>query len=102
MSKAFCDPAGSTSDTAKNLSRGIYTVVVTDGNGCEKTDSINVPTVLGSGNVIYAGNVEVYPNPNQGWVGIYNLNELGNVTTIMLTDLRGRVVLEKVISQTDS
>ncbi|MFT5723503.1 MAG: hypothetical protein ACI9JN_000617 [Bacteroidia bacterium] len=96
------DPASSTTDTASNLSRGVYTVTVTDANSCDQTDSINVPSVLGTGGVIQPGDVQVYPNPNQGWVGIYNLDELGTEITLVLTDFRGRVVLQKAIGITDS
>jgi hypothetical protein len=91
------DPAPSTTDTAFNLTRGVYTVKVTDANGCEKIDSIDVPTVVGIGGVISPGDVIVYPNPNQGWVGIYNLEELGDQITLIVTDSRGRAVIHESI-----
>lgn len=95
------DPNNSTTDTAFNLARGVYTVVVKDANGCEMTDSINVPTVVGVGTVIPAGEVMIYPNPNQGWVGIYNLNELGERIELVVTDSRGRVIVRENIRKTD-
>lgn len=98
---AWNDPANSTTDTAFNLARGVYTVVVTDSNGCEKTDSINIPSVVGIGAVIQPGAVAIYPNPNQGWVGIYNLNDLGEEIRVVVTDSRGRVVTKELIRKTD-
>lgn len=95
------DNAASTTDTAHNLSRGVYTVVVKDANGCEQTDSINVPSVLSSGNVIHSGAVEVYPNPNYGWVGIYNINDLGSDVQLIMTDVSGRVVLRRQLTNVD-
>jgi hypothetical protein len=91
------DPSNSTIDSALNLSRGVYTVKVTDANGCEKIDSIDVPSVVGINGVIMPGSVMIYPNHNQGWVGIYNLEELGETITVIVTDSRGRMLLKEGI-----
>jgi tRNA G18 (ribose-2'-O)-methylase SpoU len=88
------DPNASTTDTAFNLSKGVYTVTVTDANDCEAMDSILVPMTVGIG-IIHPGDVAIYPNPNQGWVGIYNLNVLGDEVNMVITDARGSTVLER-------
>lgn len=91
------DPSSSTTDTASNLSLGVYTVTVTDANGCEKTDSIDVPSLVGTGGVILPHEVMIYPNPNQGSVGIYNLGVLGDDVRLIVTDSRGRTIIEKSV-----
>ncbi len=94
------DPNASTTDTAFNLSRGVYTVTVTDANDCEAVDSILVPMTVGIG-IINPGDVAIYPNPNQGWVGIYNLNVLGDNVQLIVTDARGSNVLMRAIGNTN-
>lgn len=54
---------GQTTASATNLCAGVYTVTVTDNNGCTTTATVNVPSLIGIGEAAGQDLVEVYPNP---------------------------------------
>ena len=60
---------GSTSEDINNLSPGIYTVVVTDGNNCSASSTFVVSTTAGLANVeMSTENIQLYPNPANTYV----------------------------------
>ena len=58
---------GDSSIGIQNIPAGTYTVTVTDANGCETTDSINIPDPLvwctGIQEEWIEGNIDIFPNP---------------------------------------
>lgn len=72
------DPAQQNTQIASNLAAGLYTVIVTDQNGCTNTDSVVVP--VNSGIQVKDAQVflEIYPNPNNGTFVIKLLTESGS------------------------
>lgn len=76
------DPSNQTSATANNLDAGLYSVTVTDANGCSIVDSINVdePSVL-------TANINTSSNPscNGGNDGSATVTPAGGVGTYTYT-----------------
>ena len=54
-----------TTQTATGLADGIYTVTVTDANGCDAIATVSVFTV-GTENLFEVEKFQIYPNPTQG------------------------------------
>ncbi|UKN03057.1 gliding motility-associated C-terminal domain-containing protein [Paracrocinitomix mangrovi] len=90
------DGATSTTDSISGLTAGIYTVVVTDGNGCSVTDSASVDqpaaiiaTASGTDVACYGGNTgEVTVTVSNGVAPLsYQWNDASNQTTQTATGL---------------
>ncbi len=67
-------PSGGTNATATGLTPGIYTVTVTDINGCSNTSSVTVAAFSGIEDAIGLFSTSIYPNPS---TGIFNIS--GNI-----------------------
>lgn len=74
---------------------GIYTVIVTDTNGCSGSIDHKI-SVLNKNNV-EESSISVYPNPTNENIQI-NLGQAGEFAIITITDTRGSVVMKKQIS----
>lgn len=75
-------------DTVTGLCEGIYSVIVTDDNGCQVIDSIEI---FSTANILESGlnRLNIYPNPvahsfTVDWEGEFNYN---------LIDARGKLVM---------
>lgn len=101
-----------------NLQPGTYTVTITDGNGCEITDTITVgepsaitsyfdPVIPVSCNGLSDGSANANPDPNSGVGGFsYNWSSGGNnatennlsagVYTVIITDNNGCIYIDSV------
>jgi len=80
------------------LGGGMYTVIITDANGCDVTISnITVDSQLGIGGTNWL-KLEVYPNPS---TGIFTI-DLGAIpgfeTTLIIRDITGRIIENQVIT----
>jgi hypothetical protein len=99
---AWQGPGGFTS-TDQNLtdldSPGLYTVTITDDNGCEFILEIFVESRVGVEN-IDLNIVNVYPNPNNGTFTVDFGANKDNVS-IQVIDAQGRVVKEQTFNNTD-
>lgn len=89
---------GAVTQTIEVTDSNAYSVVVTDANGCQGSDTIAVDVdvctaveeVIGTSN-----RLEVYPNPATGFVTIeYHIQDRQPVT-LMISDLPGRIIFEK-------
>lgn len=80
---------------------GLYTVIITDENGCSSSASIDVITGISTpGNEI---SCSVYPNPNQGTFNIsIDLPENPGILTFQISNALGQMVYEERISDGSS
>lgn len=86
-------PAGNqTTATATGLvHNGVYTVTITDANGCETTANVTV-NIVGIGTISSLASFEIIPNPNAGNFQIQVEFDNSRPATIQLTDVLGRVL----------
>lgn len=83
------DPLNQTTQTANNLSPGIYTVVISDSNGCSTSDMIEVFDVTGLSELDDA--ITISPNPFDDKI---HVKHSGNMPfNVELIDNFGRVLL---------
>ncbi|MBN4051238.1 T9SS type A sorting domain-containing protein [bacterium AH-315-M05] len=61
-------PSGDTGSIATGLTAGIYTVTVTDANGCPYVDSVSVGNVTGIFETDSDIKFDIYPNPTEGLI----------------------------------
>jgi subtilisin-like proprotein convertase family protein len=71
---------------------GAYSVVYTDPNGCTSTS--NTVNITG----LASENVWIYPNPNNGQFTVRFYNQTNEKATIMVYDVLGQVMQQKVIT----
>ncbi|MBI5217972.1 MAG: choice-of-anchor J domain-containing protein [Bacteroidia bacterium] len=82
------DLIGSTTDSISPLCYGVYTVTVTDGNGCIAVDSVDV--ILTSIPAIADSKaISVYPNPTRGKINIINAEN----SKVYIYNLTGEVIM---------
>jgi len=87
-------PTAQTDSTAVGLATGIYTVIVTDMNGCAFTDSVSVGVGVGLAEWMEYMKVHLYPNPARG--ELYLELEYDDPIEMHIFDILGKSV--KVIS----
>ena len=92
---------GATTSTVTPDTNGLYTVEVTDINGCVATVSFNVTYINSTGilnNLI--STVSLYPNPVND---ILNISSTDNIESLEVKDLLGRVIyLNSKINSTNT
>ncbi|MCI5058793.1 MAG: T9SS type A sorting domain-containing protein, partial [Flavobacteriales bacterium] len=81
--------AGTTA-SIDSLAPGIYTIVVTDANGCVATDSVQINPNASSIYELDNETIAIFPNPASS---IVNIKSSMNTSTIELLDMLGKVVL---------
>jgi len=111
--KAWAEPSGGTApytyewensttgDSLLNVTQGTYSVVITDANGCELTDSVEVGVITSIAelpNGIQA--LDVYPNPSQGSVTVAVQLTTAEAVSIQVRDIQGRVVRSNAFAAT--
>lgn len=78
--------------TAVNLSAGLYTVTVTDANGCIQTEEVEVDRIVANNELQKQYRFEVSPNPTEGAVKIDIAFIHDTFWTLKITDINGRLV----------
>ncbi|MBL0102919.1 MAG: T9SS type A sorting domain-containing protein [Bacteroidetes bacterium] len=84
----------STGQTLTVTSSGIYSVLVTDGNGCEGFDAISVDTITCNPHYSTAlsnSGFEVFPNPSSGDVSLTFNNQHAGEVQITVIDAVGKL-----------
>jgi len=85
-------PGGQTTDSISHLSAGTYTCTVTDANGCKNISSVTVKSTTGINNMAAnAGNIIVYPNPNNGNFTI-QLSGVSDKSSVEVYNTMGQMV----------
>lgn len=85
---------GQTTQTARGLSAGTYTVTVTDCSGCPTNGSIDVLSNVGIDDMLNAGinGMNIFPNPSNGtFTYQIDMNRVDDLA-ISLYDINGKVV----------
>jgi hypothetical protein len=97
-------PAGGTDATATGLAAGLYTVTVTDDNGCIAITNVEVGNINAICNTRFASannpvqNLSVYPSIVSDEVKIVSTENETLNATITITSLEGKVAYNNVIS----
>jgi hypothetical protein len=80
---------------------GVYTVTITDANGCTVSGSFTVPSTVGIENLSEINVYSTYPNPSNG---IFNISFSTSVDTpkeMKLINSIGQVIHQSVIKETN-
>ncbi|MFL2589774.1 MAG: T9SS type A sorting domain-containing protein, partial [Parvicellaceae bacterium] len=80
---------GATTSTITPDTNGLYSVIVTDINGCTDTVSFNVTFISNTGIVSLNNNFKLYPNPNNGQFVIECQEK---IESIILYNIQGQIV----------
>jgi hypothetical protein len=88
------DMNSQTSSMAVYLNSGWYSVIVTDANGCQVTDSVFVDAEVGT-QTLTQNTLFIYPNPAKNTLSI-----LGQGLALRLLDLNGKIVLHSTFVNT--
>jgi len=83
-----------------SLGVNVFTVTVVDANGCSNTDSVTM-VVDGCATIdeLEGLSMSIYPNPSQG-VFNYEMSEMNDEVNIIVTDLSGKIVLDRILNST--
>lgn len=89
---------GSDSQTITVALNGTYSVTVTDTNGCQNSDSVNVTFTAGLNELNTSASMfAVFPNPAANYFTIAPLNLPPDYYLITLYDLNGRTVMKEEV-----
>lgn len=91
---------GDTSAMTSGLAAGVYSVEVTDANGCVTVDSVMVTEATdGIQNLLDESLISAFPNPSTGSLSVENLQIFGNNAslTVRILDLHGRSILSETV-----
>ncbi len=81
----------STSEDISGLAPGLYTLTVTDAQGCSSIQSVNILSQVGvEGNDLIS--LRIFPNPSNGVLNIEGLNNFSDEATINIYDAQGQRV----------
>jgi hypothetical protein len=86
----------STGQTLVVTTDGVYSVLITDGNGCQGFDAISVGTVTCSNHPVVqtqSRTVDIYPNPSKGMIDIRFANDVAGDVSINIVDALGKTLL---------
>ncbi|MDX2245554.1 MAG: T9SS type A sorting domain-containing protein [Bacteroidia bacterium] len=92
--------SGDTANSIDSVSSlgGVFYVTVTDVNGCEVTDSVEIDAYVSIEDELAAGfrDISIYPNPNNGAFTLDLALDKVQQVNIQIFDLAGKVVLSSV------
>jgi len=98
---AWTGPGGFTATTQdiSGLAAGDYSVTITDDNGCSIVVDVTVDSQLGLSDE-QTVNWSIYPNPTNGNLFIISSEINDENTTLVLTDVTGRIIMSENIIDT--
>ena len=79
---------------------GVYTVTITDANGCETIVDVTVESFVGLGEDKLM-NIALYPNPNNGQFTI-DFGGVKEQVIVTIIDAQGRVIQTNTVSNTST
>lgn len=92
---------GATTAQATGLAAGVYSVEVTDANGCVTLDSVMVTeATAGIQDLLDESLISAFPNPSAGSVTLENLKVFGGNASLTITilDVQGRTILSETVT----
>jgi hypothetical protein len=93
----------STSEDLTGVQPGMYTVTITDANGCQWIDSVLVDFSLFTAESMAATGASVYPNPStDGTITIRFNGDHSGAATFVLYDITGKVIFSELLTGTDA
>ena len=93
---------GATTQDLSNLAGGVYTVTVTDANGCTKTTSVTVNTTSNTEEAALFEQFQLSPNPTEGLAVLsLKLREAANLR-LEIRDVAGRLIWGNPNLKTDA
>lgn len=101
-------PGGYTTPIVNGLSAGIYSITITDGNGCQTFTSVNLPqpsplslNISPSQTICYGTNANVYGFASGGTIPYtYTLTDVTNSAISVLTTSNGITMLSNNLTAT--
>lgn len=90
----------STQSSLNSLPAGMYTVTITDANGCTLVDSIEVLLGLANANSLPGMDFRAFPNPSSGSFWVEFQSESVTEVALEVTDMAGRVIHKRDIGNT--
>lgn len=91
----------STSEDISGLVGGVYSVTITDANGCITTiNNITVQSNVGI-EELSSGDFIVFPNPGEGVFNVELIGQASDFFNVTVLDVTGRVVLQNVSSDSE-
>jgi hypothetical protein len=85
-------PGGATSPDLDTVNAGIYTVLITDANGCTATAKDTVDFISGVNNLVSVKTLRMYPNPTMGSAVVeISLTDVQDIK-IEVLDVNGHLV----------
>lgn len=101
---AWTGPAGFTSNAPALTgltNKGVYTVVVSDAEGCSVEQSFTVDGNVGVAEASFAENLNIYPNPNNGNFNMTFSNMSGEFDVTVVSAI-GQVVATRTVNVNNS
>lgn len=89
----------STNPTLSVTTPGIYSVTITDANGCEKTDEVDITAYTNTGKINSNINMAVFPNPVKKHLNIdFEIKKEQTNFTFNLVNMLGQVLQSKIVA----
>jgi hypothetical protein len=88
--------SGATAQSVNATTGGVYSVVITDANGCSNVSSDFVYTSIASINT--SNRFDIYPNPSSGIINVQQLNST-DIVYIKVTNVSGEEVFRSQFSK---
>jgi hypothetical protein len=85
----------STNSTLTIHNTGSYSVCITDTNGCQNCDTIDVGIYLGIEQIAAIGDVNLYPNPAHSSVNVEMKKQIPGTVLFTITNMQGQLVLNE-------
>jgi hypothetical protein len=83
----------------QGIPSGLYTLHITDANGCQIILEVEVGSVVNTTEPIWARGMQLTPNPSQGWATLSFKQPMETDVYLRVSDQQGRLVLESRYSQ---
>jgi hypothetical protein len=74
-----------------SVAAGSYTLRITDANGCQKTQTINVPINTATKDIVKNNSLNLYPSPASDYIHI-DIAQSAKIKSILLIDAQAKVI----------